>query len=107
MSDRVPEVYESFRDSYPDLVDAFEALSATAHNAGPLGQRSRRLVKLGISIGAGSQGGVRSQVRKALDEGLTAEDIEHAILLSTTTVGLPQMIAAWTWARSLLANTDQ
>lgn len=65
------------------------------------------MVKLGVAIGAASQGGVRSQVRKALDEGFSRAEIEHAILLSTTTIGLPQMIAAWTWTRSLLADAHQ
>jgi alkylhydroperoxidase/carboxymuconolactone decarboxylase family protein YurZ len=41
-------------------------------------------------------------VRRALDEGLTPAEIEHAVLLSLTTVGFPAMIAALKWAREVL-----
>jgi alkylhydroperoxidase/carboxymuconolactone decarboxylase family protein YurZ len=96
---RIPEVYDEFTQEFPEIAAAFEGLAATTHEAGPLDQRGRRLVKLGVSIGAESPGAVRSQVRKALDEGFSRAEIEHAILLSTTTVGLPPMIAALKWSR--------
>jgi alkylhydroperoxidase/carboxymuconolactone decarboxylase family protein YurZ len=98
---RIPEVYDTFTRDFPDIAAAFENLAATTHDAGPLDQRGRRLVKLGVAIGAESPGAVRSQVRKALDEGLSRAEIEHAILLSTTTVGLPPMIAALNWSRQV------
>lgn len=101
MTVRIPEVYEEFKNQFPGVAEAFERLSATTHEAGPLDQRARRLVKLGVAIGADSPGGVKSQVRKALDEGLTRAEIEHAILLSITSVGLPQTIAALTWSRQV------
>ncbi len=41
-------------------------MGAAEHDAGPLGQRERRLIKLGIAVGAESEGGVRSHVRKLL-----------------------------------------
>lgn len=81
---------------------AFEALSKTLHEAGPLGARERRLLKLGVAIGASSEGAVRSHVRKALAEGFSADEIRHAVLLSLTTAGFPQMIAALKWANEVL-----
>lgn len=101
MTTRIPEIYDEFTREFPEIATAFERLAATTHDVGPLDQRTRRLVKLGIAIGAESPGGVRSQVRKALDEGLSRAEIEHAILLSTTSVGLPPMIAALKWARQV------
>ena len=66
----LPEIYEQFRSDFPEVARAYDALSGSLHEAGPLDQRSRRLVKLGIAVGAESEGAVRSHVRKALDEGI-------------------------------------
>lgn len=103
---RLPEIYEQFTRQYPDLAAAYEQLSAAAHAAGPLAARERRLLKLGAAIGADSPGAVRSHVRKALGEGFDRAEIEHAIVLSLTTVGFPQMIAALTWAKEILDTTS-
>lgn len=97
----LPEIYEQFRRDYPDLAAAYDGLSSQVHDLGPLDARARRLVKLGIAVGAQSEGAVRSQVRKALAEGMTTPEIEQAILLSLTTVGFPAMIAALQWAREV------
>lgn len=101
MTTRIPEVYDEFTQDFPEIASAFEGLASKTHEAGPLDQRARRLVKLGVVVGAESPGGVRSQVRKAFDEGLSRAEIEHAILLSTTSVGLPRMIAALKWSRQV------
>jgi alkylhydroperoxidase/carboxymuconolactone decarboxylase family protein YurZ len=98
----LPEIYERFRADFPDVAAAYDALSGTLHEAGPLDQRTRRLVKLGIAVGAEAEGGVRSHVRKALAEGISPREIEHAILLSFTTAGFPAMVAALKWAREVL-----
>ncbi len=98
----LPEIYEQFRRDYPELATAFDSLSGRLHESGPLDARARRLVKLGIAVGAESEGAVRSHVRKALSEGMTSAEIEHAILLGLTTAGFPSMIAALKWAREVI-----
>ena len=98
---RTPEIYADFTRDFPDAAKAFEQLGDALHSAGPLDTRTRRLVKLGIAVGASSEGGVRSHVRKALSEGMSRTEIEHAILLSLTTAGLPAMIAALQWSREV------
>ncbi len=98
---RLPEIYERFSEEYPVVSNAYSKLGTTIHESGSLDERSRCLVKLGIAIGAESEGAVRSHVRKAFDAGLTRADVEHAILLSLTTVGFPRMIAALQWSRGV------
>jgi alkylhydroperoxidase/carboxymuconolactone decarboxylase family protein YurZ len=44
---------------------------------------------------------VRSHVRKALDEGMSRAELEHAVLLGVTTIGLPASVAALGWAREV------
>lgn len=55
----LPEIYSSFRKRFPELAENLDSLAKTA-NAGPLDERTSRLVKLGITIGAMSEGAVRS-----------------------------------------------
>ena len=43
-----------------------------------------------------------SAVRKALASQASPEEINHAILLSITTTGFPNMIAAMGWAQEVL-----
>lgn len=102
MSDYLPDVYVSFRERYPEVAGATDGLGAALDAAGPLDARSRRLVKLGIAVGALADGAVRSNVRKALAEGATADEIRHVALLAVTTAGFPTTIAALGWVDEVL-----
>ena len=101
MADYLPEIYQRFRADYPDLARAYDEASAAAHKAGPLDARAQRLVRLGMAVADEAEGAVRSNVRKALDEGFTRAEIEHVILLALTMVGFPAMIASLQWAREV------
>ena len=52
MTDYLPEVYQHFSSRFPVVKEAFDSLGAAEHDAGPLDERERRLVKLGIAVGA-------------------------------------------------------
>ena len=47
-----------------------------------------------------------SAVRKALASQATEDEIRHTILLSITTTGFPNMIAAMGWAQEVLDKQD-
>ena len=98
----LPDVYKRFNQNHPDVARLFADLAEQCHQAGPLDDQTRRLVKLGIAIGHNSEGAVRSHTRRALEEGISAAEIEHVILLSLTTVGFPTMIAAYKWAHEVI-----
>ncbi len=101
MSDK-PKQYLKFGEKYRDVLNAYENMGDAVHGAGPLDEKSRALVKLGISAGARMEGALHSHVRKALDAGCTHDEIRHAILLSLPTIGLPNMMAAMTWVNDIL-----
>ena len=61
----------------------------------------RRLVKLGIAVGLCSEGSVRSHARRALEIGITPDEIRYAVLLSLTTIGFPEMNAAMKWVNTV------
>lgn len=100
--DYLPEIYQSFRRRFGGVVERHDAVAAAVDSAGPLDEQTVRLTKLGIALGAQAEGAVRSNVRKALDVGVSREAIEHVILLGLTTRGFPATIAAWQWATEVL-----
>jgi 4-carboxymuconolactone decarboxylase len=102
MSDYLPDVYVRFRELHPDVAEALDRLGA-ATEAGPLDERSQRLVKLGIAIGAEAEGAVRSNVRKGLAAGLSVDEIYHATVLAITTAGFPAAIAAMRWVDQVVS----
>ncbi|MDR1728535.1 MAG: carboxymuconolactone decarboxylase family protein [Acidobacteriota bacterium] len=98
----VPERFRRFGGRHPEVAEAYEKLAAACRQAGPLDERSQALVRLGVAVGAQVEGAVRSQVRKALDLGLTPGEVRHAMLLSLPSIGCPRMMAALGWAEDLL-----
>jgi alkylhydroperoxidase/carboxymuconolactone decarboxylase family protein YurZ len=101
---KIPRRFQQFTRDYPDVADAYEALGDAVHAAGPLDEKTRALVKLGISAGARLEGAFHSHVRKALAVGVTVDEIKHAILLSLPTIGLPSMMAALSWLDDVLVE---
>jgi 4-carboxymuconolactone decarboxylase len=99
---RVPARFQEFTKQYPQIAMAYEALAGECRHSGPLGEREQALVKIGIAVGARTEGAVHSQVRKALDTGLEPDEIRHAIVLAVTSIGFPKMMAALTWAEDIL-----
>lgn len=100
--DYLPRVYRDLRSEHPGIAEAYDALGDACRQAGPLSEREQRLVKLGIAIGLSSEGGVRSHVRRGLDDGLTRGELLHAIVVAVPTAGFPATAAAYRWARQVL-----
>jgi 4-carboxymuconolactone decarboxylase len=104
MTEYLPEIFQHFERRFPDVKAAFDVLGASEHTAGPLSEKERRLVKLGVAVGATSEGAVRSHVRKLLGVGASPEEILHAVVLALTTIGFPRTNAAIGWAEEVLAE---
>lgn len=84
------------------MYEAYESLGGAAHEGGPLDQKTRELVKLGMAIGGRLEGAVRSHAHRALEAGAMPAKIEHVILIAITTSGLPTAVAAFTWVEELI-----
>ena len=98
----LPDIYKEFKQEFPDIAKAYDELAVKCHGWGPLDEKTRRLVKLGIAIGLSSEGGVRSHARRALEEGVTADELRHAVLVALTTAGFPTMIASMKWVNKVI-----
>ncbi|MBI4259433.1 MAG: carboxymuconolactone decarboxylase family protein [Actinobacteria bacterium] len=99
----LPDIYTRFRDDYPEVAGALDRMGRAADGAGPLDERTRRLVKLGIAIGAVADGAVRSNVRKAIAAGIGPAEMRQVALLAVTTRGFPAAIAGLGWIEEVLA----
>ncbi len=97
-----PKAYAEFKKRFPAVVEAYENLGKACHWQGPLDPKSRELIKLGIAIGSGMEGASRAHVRIAREAGATEDEIRHAALLATTTIGFPAMMRAMRWIDSEL-----
>jgi alkylhydroperoxidase/carboxymuconolactone decarboxylase family protein YurZ len=99
----LPEVYVRLRERFPGVAQAVDALGQAAASAGPLDERTQRLVKLGIAIGAQAEGAVRSNARRALEAGASNDEVLHVAALTISTRGFPAAVAAFSWIEEVLA----
>lgn len=102
MADQIPQPYQDFTNDFPSVARAYERFGSATHRAGPLDERTRRLVKLAIAVGGRLEGAVRAHARRADEIGVTAGEMDHVVLLAATTVGLPSAVSARTWIRDEL-----
>lgn len=99
-----PKRFLRFMEENPAVGKAYDELGEAIAASGPLDPQQMALVKIGISAGAKMEGALRSHVRKALECGVNREEIKHAVILTTTTVGFPNMMAALSWIDDLITD---
>lgn len=100
-----PPTHKAFVSRYPELGEAWELIAA-AGRQGPIDEKTARLVKLGVAIGAMREGAVHAGVRKSLGLGIEPSAIEQVVALAAGTLGLPSTVAAFTWVQDEVAKTD-
>jgi 4-carboxymuconolactone decarboxylase len=97
MSDKLPSFPKDFRKTHPDIWKAFNELASKCHDGGPLDEKSRRLVKIALCVGAATEGGTHSAVRNARKAGVTQDELDHIAILAITTLGFPAAMRALAW----------
>jgi 4-carboxymuconolactone decarboxylase len=98
MAAKKPSSYLKLKNDYPKYFAAIEALGEAVRDAGPLPQKTLHLVQLAAAAASRSEGAVHSHVRRGLACGLKPEEIRHALLSVTSTIGFPNVAAAMSWA---------
>lgn len=101
--DQVPDHYHRMHRRHPELMKAVANLGEAARNAGPLDEKTSQLILLAAAVGAGSQGATHSHARRALEAGASPEEVRHAVILLTSTVGFPTVSAGLSWIEDVLA----
>jgi len=96
-----PEPYRTFFDDYPEVAEAYQELGKSLRGAGPLSDREVRLVKLAIAVGARMEGAAHSHTRRGLSAGIDPKALEQVAILAASTIGFPNMMAAYRWVRDV------
>ena len=80
-------------DKYPEIGKKYEELGEAIHGKGPLSDRERALVKMSVSGSHLFHSAFKSHIRKAVEVGISKEEMEHMALLMLPTVGFPTTMA--------------
>jgi alkylhydroperoxidase/carboxymuconolactone decarboxylase family protein YurZ len=101
---KLPKNYVQFRSRYKKLAGALDNLGKAVREEGPLDEKSAQLIQLAAAASIRSEGAVHSHCRRALDAGASADEIRHAVVLLTSTLGFPAMMAALSWVEDILGD---
>ena len=99
---KLPAQYLGIQKKYKGVIKAVENLGKATKAAGPLNEKTARLIQLAAAASVRSEGSVHSHVRRALAAGAKPDEIRHAIILLTSTIGFPSVSAALSWAEDVL-----
>jgi alkylhydroperoxidase/carboxymuconolactone decarboxylase family protein YurZ len=102
---RVPKNYQSIVRQYPNYMAALDAVGKAAARAGPLTDKTCHLVQIGAAAAIRSEGAVHSHARRALAAGATREEVQHAVIAATSTIGFPNVMAALSWINDVTGST--
>ncbi|MGP8079367.1 MAG: carboxymuconolactone decarboxylase family protein [Dehalococcoidales bacterium] len=98
-----PKYFTEFKKRYPGVAKSFDQLGAECAKAGPIDKQTQHLIKLGVATGLGHEGNVQKLTQRALEDGVSPDEIRQAVLLSTTTAGFPTMLVAMQWVEEVIA----
>lgn len=101
---KMPKQYTSIQKRYEGLIKAVESLGKAAKAAGPLNKKTSELVQIAAAAAVRSEGSVHSHSRRALAAGAKPDEIRHAVVLLTSTIGFPAVSAALSWVEDVLAK---
>ena len=96
-----PGFYVSLTRKHPKYIAAVEALGHAVRESGPLDSKMLHLVQLAAAAAIRSEGAVHSHVRRALAEGVTPDEIRHAVISLTSTIGFPNVTASLSWCEDV------
>jgi 4-carboxymuconolactone decarboxylase len=96
------EMYHHLKEKHDKFMSAVESLGQATKSEGPLDEKSAQLIQLAAAAAIRSEGAVHSHTRRALEAGAQVEEIHHAIILLTSTIGFPTVVAALSWADDVI-----
>lgn len=97
-----PGFYVGLTRKHPRYMAAVEALGEAVRGSGPLDSRTLHLVQLAAAAAIRSEGAVHSHARRAVEEGVSPDEIQHALISLTSTIGFPNVTASLSWCDDVL-----
>ena len=102
MKEKLPDFLERVIKQYPEVWKAYQDFGEACSDAGPLDDKTVRLVKLALAVGAKSEGAVHSHTRRALKQGISPEELRQVALLAVTSIGWSPSMAALSWIQDVV-----
>jgi len=101
---KYPVQYADIMKKYKKVMKAIDSVGKAIKTAGPINKKTAELIQLAAAAAVRSEGAVHSHTRRALAAGAKPDEIRHAIVLLTSTIGFPAVSAALSWADDILAG---
>jgi 4-carboxymuconolactone decarboxylase len=105
--ERYPGWYSFIKERHGKFIQALEQMGETVRQEGPLDDKTAHLIQLAGAAATRSVGAVHSHTRRALKAGATPDEIYHAVILLTSTIGFPHTSAALSWVHNVLGEQGQ
>ena len=101
---KLPERYTGIARRYKKYFTALNNLGKAARTAGPLDEKTSHLIQLAAAAAVKSEGSVHSHARRALEAGASPEELYHALIVVTSTIGFPAVSAGISWIDDVVAG---
>jgi 4-carboxymuconolactone decarboxylase len=103
----LPKTFRELVKKHPKVWKAHEELTEACAQAGPLDRKTRELIKIGMSVGAGLETATQRHAVMAVENGATAQEIFQTVLMAMTTCGHPAAAAGWQWVQEALRGSSR
>ncbi|MDA8100520.1 MAG: carboxymuconolactone decarboxylase family protein [Nitrospiraceae bacterium] len=101
---KLPNQYTSIVKRYADVAEAVRRLGAATKSAGPLNKKTAELIQLAAAAAIRSEGSVHSHARRAIEAGAKPNEVRHAVVVLTSTIGFPTVSAALSWIDDVIGK---
>ncbi len=99
---KYPPWYTHLKEKHGSFVKALEQLGESIRQEGPIPEKTANLIQLAAAAAIRSEGSVHSHTRRALQAGVTPEEIYHALIMLTSTIGFPTVAASLSWVYDVI-----
>jgi len=104
---KLPDRYTGIGRKYKKYFTALNNLGKAARTAGPLDEKTSHLIQLAAAAAVKSEGSVHSHARRAIEAGATPEELYHALIVVTSTIGFPAVSAGISWLDDVLSRDSK
>jgi 4-carboxymuconolactone decarboxylase len=99
--DKLPKNFQNLQQKHPEFMKAVGDLGKAVRQAGPLDEKTVNLVQMAAAMAQRMEGAVHSHARRAKAAGATEEELRHAMIVLTSTIGFPAVATALSWISDL------
>lgn len=101
---KLPKHFLRIKKRFEKFFNAVEELGRISRSQGPLDEKTSHLIQLAAAATLRSEGSVHSHARRAVEAGAQPDEVYHALIILTTTIGFPNVAAALSWVDEVLAK---